>query len=54
MTGILIGLGVLLLAGIVFAMAFNPGVERRKRFIDDDDDGEPDVSPDEKRRGLED
>jgi hypothetical protein len=50
---ILIGIGVLLLFGVVFTMAFNPGRVRPKRFVDADSDGEPDETPEEKRRALD-
>lgn len=53
MQNILIGIGVLLLFGVVFTMAFNPGRVRPKRFVDVDSDGEPDETPEEKRRALD-
>ena len=54
MQNVLIGLGVLLLFGVIFAMAFNPGRVRPKRFVDADSDGEPDETPAEKRRAMRD
>ena len=54
MQNILVGLGVLILFGVVFAMAFNPGRTGATRFADADSDGEPDETRKEKRRGLED
>lgn len=53
MQNILIGLGVLLLAGVLFAMAFRPGRTGPTHFTDADADGEPDETPEEKRRALE-
>ena len=54
MQNILIGLGVLLLFGVIFAMALNPGRTRTRPSTDADADGEPDETPAEKRRGLND
>lgn len=54
MQNILIGFGVLVLLGVIFAMAFNPGRTRPTHFTDGDSDGEPDETPAEKRRGMED
>ena len=54
MQNILIGLGVLLLFGAIFASALNSARTRPTRFVDADSDGEPDESPEEKRRALED
>jgi hypothetical protein len=54
MQNILIGVGVLILIGVLFAMAFNPGRTRPPHFTDADSDGEPDETPQEKRRAMED
>lgn len=54
MQNILIGLGVLILFGVFLAMAFNPGRTRPRRFTDADSDGEPDETPEQKRRAMED
>jgi len=49
----IVGLGVLILIGVLFSMAFNPGRMGPTRFTDADADGEPDETPAEKQRGLE-
>jgi len=54
MQNILIGLGVLVLLCVLFAMALNPGRARPTHFTDADADGEPDETPEEKRRALDD
>jgi hypothetical protein len=54
MQTILIGLGIVILAGVLLAMAFRPGRVTPMHFTDADSDGEPDETPEEKRRGLED
>ncbi|HEX8470736.1 MAG TPA: hypothetical protein VF633_06465 [Brevundimonas sp.] len=54
MQNILIGLGVLLLLGVIVAMALNPGRTRRAHFTDADSDGESDETPEQKRRALRD
>lgn len=54
MQNFLIGLGVLILIGVLFAMAFRPGQMGPTHFTDADADGEPDETPEEKRRALED
>jgi hypothetical protein len=51
MQNILIGLAVLILIGALFAMIF--GRSPRTRFTDADADGEPDETPEEKRRAME-
>jgi hypothetical protein len=53
MQNILIGLGVLILVGVLFAMAVRPGRVGPTHFTDADADGEPDETPEEKRRALE-
>ena len=52
MQNILIGLFVLLLAAGLLAAALRPGRSPRG-FVDTDKDGEPDETPEEKRRALE-
>lgn len=52
MHNILIGLVVLIIAGGLLAMIFRP-VGGPRHFVDADEDGEPDESPEEKRRALE-
>ncbi len=49
----IVGLGVLILAGVLFTMAFRPGRTQPTHFIDADADGEPDETPEEKQRELE-
>lgn len=51
MQNILVGLFVLLLAAGLLAAALRPGRTPR-HFIDADQDGEPDESPEEKRRAM--
>ena len=53
MQNILIGLGVFLLAAVLFVMAFRPGQTAPRHFVDADQDGEPDETPEDKRRALE-
>ncbi|QTC92006.1 hypothetical protein [Brevundimonas goettingensis] len=53
MQTLIVGMGVLILIGALFAMAINPGRTGPTRFTDADADGEPDETPEEKRRGLE-
>lgn len=53
MQTVIVGIGVLILIGVLFAMVFNPGRMGPTRFTDADADGEPDETPEEKRRGLE-
>ena len=50
---LLVILGAMLLAGVLFALnsAFT-GEGRSRRFIDEDKDGEPDETPAEKTRAL--
>ncbi|CAN5219386.1 hypothetical protein BH10PSE1_BH10PSE1_11660 [soil metagenome] len=52
MQNILIGLLVLLVAAGVVAAVFRP-IRAPRHFIDADQDGEPDETPEEKRRALE-
>ncbi len=52
---LLLALGVLLLAGAMFAI--NAAITREgrsKSFVDQDADGEPDETPNAKKRALED
>lgn len=52
MQTILIGLVIAALVIVLLAMAFRPA-EGPKRFVDADKDGEPDETPEEKRRALD-
>lgn len=52
MQTILIGLVIAALVIGLLAMAFRPALGPQ-RFVDADKDGEPDESPEEKRRALE-
>ncbi|MDB5422015.1 MAG: hypothetical protein JWR59_1962 [Brevundimonas sp.] len=52
MSNILIGLLILFLAAGLLFMVFRP-LSRPDRVVDADQDGEPDESPEEKRRALE-
>lgn len=53
MQTLIVGLGVLILIAVLFTMAFNPGRVGPTRFTDADADGEPDETPEAKRRALE-
>lgn len=51
---LLLALGVMLLVGAMFAINAAITEESKARpFADQDADGEPDETPDEKRRGLD-
>jgi len=51
---LLLALGVMLLVGAMFAInAAITGESRARPFVDQDADGEPDETPNEKRRALD-